>query len=69
MAMRSILIPWWDGSTALPPLDTALAIARHVEAHLEVVFITPRPADLVSTLGSIADPSPALLQRIEQSTK
>ncbi len=41
MPMRSIFIPWWPGTTPEAPLDAALAIARRVEAHLDVVFIHP----------------------------
>jgi len=67
MAMRSILVPWWAGSTSLSTLDMALAIARRVEAHLDVVFVTPSLTDLASTIGSIANPSPAILRKIEQS--
>lgn len=50
MSMRSILVPWWGESTSTSQLDAALAIARRVEAHLDVVFVRPRSNDLETTL-------------------
>lgn len=66
MAMRSILVPWWGGSTAISQLDAAIGLARHVEAHLEVVFMKPQLSDLASMISSAANVPPALLQQMEQ---
>lgn len=65
MSMRSILVPWWGGSTSTSQLDAALAIARCVEAHLDVVFVRPGSDDLATTLGSTVSPSATLLQHME----
>ncbi len=64
MSMRSILVPWWGGSTSTAQLDAALAVARHVEAHLDVVFIRPTLDDLAATLGGAVGPSATLLQHM-----
>ena len=65
MSMRSILVPWWGGSTSTSQLDAALAIARHVKAHLDVVFVRPTTDDLATTLGSAVSPPASLLQHME----
>lgn len=65
MSIRSILVPWWGGSTSTAQLDAALQIARRTEAHLDVVFIQPTLDDLATTLGSALTPPPALLRNIE----
>lgn len=69
MAMRSILVPWWGGSTATAQLDAALCVARHVQAHLEVVFIKPTLADLATMIGSVANVPSALLQQMENGVQ
>ncbi|MDP9096846.1 MAG: hypothetical protein M3N26_09915, partial [Pseudomonadota bacterium] len=63
--MRSILVPWWGGSTSTGQLDAALHIARRVEAHLDVVFIRPTLDDLTATLGSAVNPPATLLHDME----
>lgn len=65
MSMRSILVPWWGGSTSTGQLDAALHIARRVEAHLDVVFIRPTLDDLTATLGSAVNPPATLLHDME----
>lgn len=69
MSMRSILVPWWGGSTAISQLDAALSLARHVEAHLEVVFVKPQLSDLATMISSVADVPSALLQQLEHSVQ
>lgn len=65
MSMRSILVPWWGGSTSTAQLDAALHIARRVEAHLDVMFIRPTVDDLVTTLSSAVSPPATLLRDME----
>ena len=63
--MRSILVPWWPGSTSISQLDAALAIARHVEAHLGVMFSRPTPDGLETTLQSAVSPPATLSLHME----
>ena len=50
MNMRTIFVPWWASNASEAALETALAIARRVEGHLDVVFIQPDPAYLTAVL-------------------
>ena len=65
MSMRSILVPWWGGSTSTAQLDAALHVARRVEAHLDVVFIRPTLDDLEVTLRSAVSAPTTLLRELE----
>lgn len=65
MSMRSILVPWWGGSTSTVQLDAALHVARRVEAHLDVMFIQPSMNDLATTLGNAVSPPTILLRDLE----
>ena len=65
MSMRSILVPWWGGSTSTVQLDAALHVARRVEAHLDVMFIQPSLDDLATTLGGAVSPPTTLLHELE----
>jgi len=42
--MRTIFVPWWPGNMSETPLEAALAVARRVEAHPDMVFVQPEPA-------------------------
>jgi nucleotide-binding universal stress UspA family protein len=65
MSMRSILVPWWGGSTSTAQLDAAFHVARCVEAHVEVVFIRPTLDDLTTTMSSAVSPPATLLRDME----
>ena len=58
MTMRTIFVPCWAGSAPEAPLEAALAVARRVEAHLDVVYIQPGEAQLAASLRAVA-PGPA----------
>lgn len=58
MTMRTILVPWWPGHASLAVLDTALAVARRVQAHLDVVHVQPDQAEVMAGLHAAAlDPT------------
>ena len=54
MTMRTIFVPCWAGSTSEAPLETALAVARRVEAHLDVVYVQPGEAQVAALLRAAA---------------
>lgn len=58
MAMRSIFVPWWANNASEGLLQTALAIAKRVEGHLDVVFIQPDAVRAAAVLqGAGLDPA------------
>ena len=59
MTMRSILVPWWTGSVSTRQLDTAYAVARKVQAHIDVVFIQSEPERVTASADGAADSSTA----------
>lgn len=44
MTLRTITVPLFSSIDPAPPLDAALALARHTHAHIEAVLIRPDPA-------------------------
>ena len=54
MTMRTIFVPWWAGSASDAPLETALAVTRRAEAHLDVVYVQRSEAQVATSLRAAA---------------
>ena len=68
MTMRTIFVPWWAGSASDAPLETALAVARRVEAHLDVVYIQPGEAQVAASLRAAALGAAGTPEQVAQRT-
>ncbi|HVJ51915.1 MAG TPA: universal stress protein [Aliidongia sp.] len=53
MAIRTILVPTWQGADPAMALDTAEAFARALESWLELVFIRSNPNAVVSMVPEL----------------
>lgn len=49
--LKTLLVPVTGHATDRPALDTALAVARDFDAHVDALFVRPLPADAVPLLG------------------
>ena len=68
MTMHTIFVPWWAGSASDAPLETALAVARRVEAHLDVVYIQPGEAQVAASLRAAALGAAGTPEQVAQRT-
>jgi nucleotide-binding universal stress UspA family protein len=69
MSMRTIFVPWWPGNASDAQLEAALAVARRVEAHLDVVFVRPEPAQIIAALRGTALAPAALAEEIDSGSR
>lgn len=51
MSIRTILVPFDGTEAAKPALETALAVGREIDAHVEVVHVSVDAKDMVPLLG------------------
>ena len=61
MALRTITVPLFSGVDPTAPLDAALSVARHTNAHIEGVLIRPDPATGEAAIAAYGLPNAASL--------
>ena len=66
MSLRSILVPICPSVSFQPQLDAALSTARHLEAHINALFIRPDPAQIYASLPNVAITGGVTLAKIER---